>query len=84
MKINDYKQKTLAGIIGLAVSVAIIVLSLLQLFNIWDNAINVFEPLVGILMLIQALENWKTNKAVAYFSLFVAIFVLIVSIIILF
>ena len=88
MKIKDWDKKTMPfkilTIFGLIISITIIVLSLMQIFNIWDKAINVFEPLLGVLMIIQAIENWKTNRATAYFSLFVAIFMFLVAIIILF
>ena len=88
MKLKDWNEKTIPfkilTIFGLIISVTIIVLALMQIFNIWDKAINVFEPLLGILMLIQAIENWKTNRATAYFSLFIAIFIFLIAIIILF
>lgn len=50
-------------------SVSVIVLALLQLTGVWINAIHVFEPLVGVLMLIQAAQNWEKRKGVAYFSI---------------
>ena len=88
MKIKDWDKKTIPfkilTIFGLIISITIIVLALMQIFNIWDKAINVFEPLLGVLMIIQAIENWKTSRATAYFSLFVAIFIFLVAIIILF
>ena len=88
MKLKDWDKKTIPfkilTIFGLIISVTIVVLALMQIFNIWDNAINVFEPLLGVLMIIQAIENWKTNSSTAYFSLFVAIFIFLVAIIILF
>ena len=88
MKIKDWNKKTIPfkilTIFGLIISVTIVVLALMQIFNVWDKAINVFEPLLGVLMIIQAIENWKTNRLTAYFSLFVAIFIFIVAIIILF
>ena len=88
VKLKDWNEKTIPfkilTIFGLIISVTIIVLALMQIFNIWDKAINVFEPLLGILMLIQAIENWKTNRATAYFSLFIAIFIFLIAIIILF
>ncbi len=88
VKIKDWNKKTIPfkilTIFGLIISVTIVVLALMQIFNIWDNAINVFEPLLGVLMIIQAIENWKTNRSTAYFSLFVAIFIFLVAIIILF
>lgn len=87
MKLKDWDKKTIPfkilSIIGLIISITIIVLAILQIFNVWDKAINVFEPLLGVLMIIQAIENWKTNKSTAYFSLFVALFIFIVAIIIL-
>lgn len=88
MILKDWNKKTvpfkILTIVGLFISVTIIVLSFIQIFNVWDKAINVFEPLLGVLMIIQAIENWKANKSIAYFSLFVAIFIFIVAIIILF
>ena len=88
MKLRDWNNKTLPfkilTIFGIIISITVIVLSLLQIFNIWDKAINVFEPLLGVLMIIQAIENWKTHKALAYYSLFVAFFIFVVAIIILY
>lgn len=88
MIFQDWNKRTLQlkalTIIGAVISIAVIILSLMQIFNVWDEAINIFEPLLGALMIIQAIENWKTNRSTAYFSLFVAIFIFIVAIIILF
>lgn len=88
MILKDWNKKTvpfkILTIVGLIISVTIIVLAFIQIFNVWDKAFNVFEPLLGVLMIIQAIENWKANKSIAYFSLFVAIFIFIVAIIILF
>ena len=88
MKLKDWNKKTIPfkilTIFGLIISITIVVLALMQIFNVWDKAINVFEPLLGVLMIIQAIENWKTNRTTAYLSLFVAIFIFIVAIIILF
>lgn len=88
MIFKDWNKKALSlkvlTIIGAIISIAVIILSLMQIFNVWDKAINIFEPLLGALMIIQAIENWKTNRSTAYFSLFVAIFIFIVAIIILF
>lgn len=84
----NWEQKSLfmkiLTIVGFIISIAIMILSFLQVFNVWDKAINIFEPLLGVLMLIQTVENWKKNRTTAYFSLFVAIFIFIVAIIILF
>lgn len=61
-------------------SISIIILACMQILGIWKTAANVFEPLVGVLMLIQTIQNWKKNKAVAKVSLFAAILILVYSI----
>lgn len=63
-------------------SVFIIILALMQLIGIWDKAIDIFEPLLGILMIIQAIESWKKNRRLAIFSLCAALFVFVCVIVI--
>ena len=81
---KKFNKVIIVSIIGIVLSVAIMVLAVMQLFGIWKYAINVMEPLMGLLMLINAYQNWKQNRLVAYFSIGVAIFIFIVSIVILF
>jgi hypothetical protein len=64
----------------IACSVIVIILALMQLIGIWDKAIYIFEPLMGIVMLIQAIEHWKKNRKLAVFSLAVALFVFVCAI----
>ena len=68
------------SVIGIICSLSIIILGGMQILGIWKTAINVFEPLLGVLMLIQAIQYWKKNKVVAIFSLCVAIFIFLVAI----
>lgn len=65
-------------------SIIIIVLAFMQILGIWENSINVFEPLLGVVILIQAIQNWKKNKIVAIFSLCASIFIFLVAIFIFF
>lgn len=71
-------------VLGFILSAAVIVLAVLQLTGVWDKAINVFEPLLGVLMLIQAKQNWKKNRTAAVLCLVAAIFVLIAALLIFF
>ena len=80
---KNQKQKILS-VLGIIISIIIIVLAILQMIDILPNAINIFEPLLGVLMVIQAIEQWQDNRKSAYFSLAVAIFIFIVGIVILF
>lgn len=65
-------------------SLIIIVLAAVQLFGYCDNAINVYEPLIGVMLLLQAIQNWKTNKSVAIISLCASLFIFGVAVFIFF
>ena len=52
-------------ILGSICSVSVIVLASLQLLEIWEKAINIFEPLLGVLMVTQGVLQWRKNKKVA-------------------
>lgn len=86
MILNNWAQKStlykVLTIIGCIISVIIVSLAFMQLFNVWDKAINVFEPLLGVLMIIQAIENWKTNRITAYISLLAAFFIFAAAVLI--
>ena len=64
-------------------SVAVIVLAALQLLGIWENSINVYEPLIGVVLLLQAKLFWKKNRKIAIFQLFAAVFIFACAIVIL-
>lgn len=81
------QKSTSEKILSLFVSISsiiIIVLAFMQILGIWENTINVFEPLLGVVILIQAIQNWKKNKIVAIFSLCASIFIFLVAIFIFF
>ena len=83
-----WQQKSPLGklltVTGIACSVAVIVLALLQLLGVWEDAVRVYMPLTALVMLIQAVENWKQNRTAAVINLCAAIFIAIVCILILF
>lgn len=65
------------AVLGIIISVAVIVLAVLQILDIWNNAITVFMPLMGLNQLCQAYTQWNTNRKVAYFNIGTAGFLLI-------
>lgn len=73
----DQKQtdEKVLYVISSICSISIIILVCLQILGVWKTAVNVFEPLLGVLMLIQTIQNWKKNKAVAKVSLCAAIII---------
>jgi hypothetical protein len=64
-------------------SLAVLILAILQLVGIWEDAINVYEPLLGVMMLCQAGIAWKKNRKAAYLYLGVAALIFIVAIFVL-
>lgn len=60
-------------------SIVIIVLALLQILGALENAINYTMPLLGVYFLIVSLQEWKTQRGYALFSISVALFILIVA-----
>ena len=57
----------------IVLSVSVMGLALLQLLGVWSDAIYLYEPLLGALLLVQAAQNWSKSRPVAYLSLVVAI-----------
>ena len=71
-------------IISVLPSLSVVVLAGLQMFNVWDQAINVFMPLMGVTMLCQSYMQWNNSRKVAYFSIGTAVFIFICAIIVFF
>ncbi len=65
-------------------SLSVVVLALLQIFDVWNQAINIFMPLMGVTMLCQAYMQWNTSRKVAYFSIGTAVIIFICAIIVFF
>ena len=62
-------------IFSVIVSLAVVTLAVLQIFDIWTQAINLCIPLMGVNLLCQTYMQWNTSRKTAYFSLSCAVFV---------
>ena len=62
-------------VFSVIVSLAVVTLAVLQIFDIWTQAINLCIPLMGVNMLCQTYMQWNTSRKTAYFSLGCAAFV---------
>ena len=67
-------------VISLVVSSSVLALGILQIFNVWDKAINVAVPMMGITMLCQAYTFWNKSRKLAYFSIGAAVFIFLCAI----
>ncbi len=71
-------------IISILTSLSVVVFAVLQVFDIWNQAINICVPLMGITLLCQAYIQWNVSRKVAYFSIGSAVFVFICAIVVFF
>ena len=77
------KPDKIINVLIIVLSVAVIALAALQLLGIWKNSINVYEPLVGVVLLLQAKLFWRKNRQIAVIQLCAAGFVFICAFVIL-
>ena len=68
------------SVISSICSISIIIFVCTQILGVWKTGANVFVPLLGVSMLIQAIQNWKKNKEIDKGSLCAAILALVYSI----
>lgn len=61
-------------IFRIAASLGVIVLAALQLLGIWERAMHVAAPLIGLILLAQSIQEWKQSRGVAIFGLCAALF----------
>ena len=71
-------------VFSVIVSLAVVTLAILQMFDIWTQAINLCVPLMGVNLLCQTYTQWNTSRKTAYFSLGCAAFVFACAIAVLF
>ena len=62
-------------VFSVIVSLAVVTLAVLQILDIWTQAINLCIPLMGVNLLCQTYMQWNTSSKTAYFSLRCAVFV---------
>ena len=62
-------------VFSVIVSLAVVTLAVLQIFDIWTQAINLCIPLMGVNLLCQTYMQWNASRKTAYFSLGCAVFV---------
>ena len=62
-------------VVRVVASFLVVVFAALQLLGVWEKAINLAAPLMGIVLLIQSAQEWKQQRGVAFFGLCAALFV---------
>lgn len=67
------------SVMGIVVAFAVLILAALQMMGILQNAIIIFVPLMALLMMIQAMQMWKTRRVIAVVCIVVAVFLVLCS-----
>ena len=62
-------------IVKVVASIIVVIFAALQLLGVWDKAINLAAPLMGIALLFQSVQEWKKQRGVAIFALCAALFI---------
>lgn len=75
------KQEKGMFIVRLVASIAVILFALLQLLKIWDKAIYVSAPLMGVVLLIQSIQEWEKSRGLAILGLICSAFIFICTIV---
>ena len=72
------------AVVSVIVSLVVVMLAILQIFEIWTQAINLCIPLTGVNLLCQTFIQWNTSRKTAYFSLGCAAFIFTCAIVVFF
>jgi len=64
-------------VLRLTASVGATVCALLHIFLIWDKALHVAVPLIGIQLLIESIQEWRKNRISAVFGFCAALFMFV-------
>ena len=67
-------------VVSIIVALLVVALAILQMFDIWTQAINLCVPLMGVNLLCQTYIQWNKSRKSACFSLGCAAFVFVCAI----
>ena len=68
-------------ILRFILSAAVIIFGLLQIFNVWNRAIYVSVPLMGVVLLIQSIQEWHKCRGTAILGFICTIFIFICTVV---
>ena len=70
-------------VLAIIMSVIVVVLSVLQILDVWEEAIDLIVPLMGLSQIINAIAQWKQSRQTARIMLACGILILVISVIVL-
>ena len=73
------KEKVMI-VLRLTISSAVIVFVILKLVGLCEKALYFTTPLMGVLMVVQSVQEWKEQRGMAIFGLCAALFIFVCTI----
>lgn len=67
------------NIIGIVLALVVLLLAALQMAGVASNLTIVFVPLMGLLMLVKAMQMWNSTRAVAIICVVIAVVLFVCS-----
>jgi len=68
------------NIVGIVIALAVLIMAALQMAGIANNLTLFFVPLMGLLMLIKAMQMWNsTTRVIAVFCVVIAVILFLCS-----
>ena len=70
-----FNLRKIVSVATLISSIGVIVLAMLYLLNIWQDAAYAYIPLMGVNLACQAYTQWIPSRKIAWFNLVAAILI---------
>jgi len=78
---KNVRLKKIASVIGTICSIGVVVSVLLYIFDVIEHAKKIYMPLLGVVMITQAIQLWRTKShTLAVFSLVIALCIFAVTV----
>lgn len=75
--------RKIVAVISILAGLSVVLLAILQIFDVWTRAINLCVPMMGVTMLCQAYTQWNSSRKVAWFSIGVSAFIFVCAAVVL-
>ena len=72
---TKFNLRKIVSVATLISSIGVIVLAMLYLLSIWQDAAYAYIPLTGVNLACQAYTQWDPNRKIAWFNLGAAVFI---------
>ena len=74
------KKWNLVVVLKFGTLIVAAVLLMMHIFKLWNGALRIFEPLMGVVVMLQGVQFWKENRPLSVLSFCAGICVIGVSV----